>query len=788
MRVKKENKVILFLLIVALLVLIVSLIPTVAADSPDANKCSLWCKILRFFGITSRVVETAQCPSGMISYWGFKEGSGITAYDSYDANHGTLVNGPVWTTGKVDGALSFDGVDDYVNIPSSIIWQLGSNWGIEMWAYPTSYKASYNTLYSWIPGGWLQIFIDGSGYIKIASDTQGEQTWTGQSIPLSQWSHVAIVSNADTATVYINSQSAGAKTLTVPTGTANIRIGWDGCTIENCGTNRQFNGIIDEVAIYNRTLTASEVQQHYENGLAGKGYCEVITPVCGDGFIGYGEECDDGNTVSGDGCSATCIVEAGYVCIGQPSVCSLDSDGDGTLDSIDACNNPDAPEGMISYWGFKEGSGTTAADSYDANPGTLVNGPVWTTGKVNGALSFDGVDDYVQVPHSASLSPTNTITMEAWIYPKKLLISSYESHEFFVSKGGTSGYALWYWDGTSKYIVIDVYGKSRRYLNLHREFFALNQWNHLVGVYDGQNIIGYVNGVEKGRKYVGTDSIGSTSYYPLIFGAASTYPGSPFNGMIDEVAIYNRALSAEEIQQHYQNGLAGKGYCEVITSVCGDGLIEGTEECDDSNIASGDGCSATCTVEAGYICVGQPSVCSLDSDGDGIADHIDNCPAIANADQLDTDGDGVGDACDNCPAIANPGQEDSDGDGVGDACDPDDDNDGILNDVDECPGSTIDNINLNPNQYAQNIDFGAFECGRNNDQSIVYDMTITKGCTCKQIVEKLEAGEGHLKKGCSPSLMEEWTGISAEPDRKARIGISNGITGRVIDFFYSLFR
>ncbi len=67
-------------------------------------------------------------------------------------------------------------------------------------------------------------------------------------------------------------------------------------------------------------------------------------------------------------------------------------------------------------------------------------------------------------------------------------------------------------------------------------------------------------------------------------------------------------------------------------------------------------------------------------------------------------------------------------------------------------------------------------------------MTITKGCTCKQIVEKLNAGEGHLKKGCSPSLMEEWTGISAEPDRKAGIGISKGITGRVIDFFYRLFR
>jgi len=76
----------------------------------------------------------------------------------------------------------------------------------------------------------------------------------------------------------------------------------------------------------------------------------------------------------------------------------------------------------------------------------------------------------------------------------------------------------------------------------------------------------------------------------------------------------------------------------------------------------------------------------IDTDGDGIADNVDNCPAIANASQADADGDGVGDICDssavidtdhdsiadssdNCPAIANPTQSDSDGDGIGDACD-----------------------------------------------------------------------------------------------------------------------
>jgi len=98
------------------------------------------------------------------------------------------------------------------------------------------------------------------------------------------------------------------------------------------------------------------------------------------------------------------------------------------------------------------------------------------------------------------------------------------------------------------------------------------------------------------------------------------------------------------------------------------------------------------------------------------------------------------------------------------------DYDGVPNDVDMCLGSLPDDISLNPNQYAQNASFGPFEVGPNNDQSSVYDMSTTYGCTCTQIVEELGAGKGHLKKGCSPSLMEEWTGVSANPDRKAGIG------------------
>jgi hypothetical protein len=109
--------------------------------------------------------------------------------------------------------------------------------------------------------------------------------------------------------------------------------------------------------------------------------------------------------------------------------------------------------------------------------------------------------------------------------------------------------------------------------------------------------------------------------------------------------------------------------------------------------------------------------------------------------------------------------------GVADDLDADSDGMNDCSGADKCLGSMADNIALNPNQYAQNnFATSAFESGPSNDQSIVYNMQNTKGCTCKQIVAKLGIGIGQIMKGCAPGIMQQWTGIDQNPDRVAGIG------------------
>jgi len=223
---------------------------------------------------------------------------------------------------------------------------------------------------------------------------------------------------------------------------------------------------------------------------------------------------------------------------------------------------------LVGWWKFNEGTGTNAQDfSTYGNNGTLKNMnhgidnctgncSGWTTsGKFGSALQFDGVDDYVDFGTDSSLSMTRAITMETWVFPTINVTFRPRIIRFGVSESNNQGSHLAFGGGTGN-DSFEFYvgnGSVRKYA---RSLQTLNSWSHIIGTFDGNNVKLYVNGVNTDSDSFGYQtniSYNNSNHYVGIY--SNTGTKSPFNGTIDEVRIYNRALSEEEINASYNAGV-----------------------------------------------------------------------------------------------------------------------------------------------------------------------------------------------------------------------------------------
>jgi hypothetical protein len=209
-------------------------------------------------------------------------------------------------------------------------------------------------------------------------------------------------------------------------------------------------------------------------------------------------------------------------------------------------------EGLVGYWRFNEGSGSATADSSgNGNAGTLNNGPAWVDGRFGEALSFDGDDDYVRVEASSSLDVTSQVTVETWVYPRAY-VDSTGMASAIISRTHLNGghiYMLSIYPDSHKasYSVNPIPWEHSSDADL-----PLNTWTHLAMTYDGVYVRLYMNGAFD-SSYPLSESIQTTSNW-LAFGCIPCGPHGGvgtyayFNGVIDDVRIYNRALSQQEIQ------------------------------------------------------------------------------------------------------------------------------------------------------------------------------------------------------------------------------------------------
>jgi len=178
------------------------------------------------------------------------------------------------------------------------------------------------------------------------------------------------------------------------------------------------------------------------------------------------------------------------------------------------------------------------------NNGTI-HGATYTDGKFGKALSFDGSDDYVDCGNDSSLDITEAITVETWVKP-----AQNSDHAGIAAKEhytNNQGWVLIQLSGTDWYFRI--YNGATYKAVSESNSVDLNTWQHVVATYDKQYMRLYKNGVQIGTPTACDWSIATTSE-PLCIGYRSSV-GQHFSGIIDEVRIYNRALSADEIKMHY---------------------------------------------------------------------------------------------------------------------------------------------------------------------------------------------------------------------------------------------
>jgi glucose/arabinose dehydrogenase len=198
------------------------------------------------------------------------------------------------------------------------------------------------------------------------------------------------------------------------------------------------------------------------------------------------------------------------------------------------------PPGLVGAWGFSEGLGSVAGDSSGAGNGGAISGPVWTTaGKFGSALTFDGVNDWVSVPDAASLD-VSRMTLEAWVRPT--LLGAWRTVLLKERPGGIV-YGLYVSQSASRPVgQVDIGGERDA---LGTAAVPLNAWTHLAVTYDGSMLRLFVNGVASGTAAF-TGSIPASTGV-LRIGGNSIW-GEWFRGSLDELRLYNRALSPAEIQ------------------------------------------------------------------------------------------------------------------------------------------------------------------------------------------------------------------------------------------------
>jgi cysteine-rich repeat protein len=346
------------------------------------------------------------------------------------------------------------------------------------------------------------------------------------------------------------------------------------------------------------------------------------TIVCGDGVISKGEDCDDGNTDDGDGCSATCTFEAGWTCKSAPSVCTTIC-GDAVLAGGELCDDGNATAGdgcstgcLVEYgWTC---TGAPSKCSVVCGDGIIFGGEKCDDGNT---LPGDGCDEHCNVEPGFTCEGVPSACTTGC--GDGVIAGNETCDDHNVVAG----------DGCSATCTVEP-------------SFSCTGEPSICTTACGDGKVKGVETCDDGNLVSGDGCSATCTTEPgyACGGQPSVCVAGCGDGVIvspNELCDDGNLTSGDGCSAgcKIEAGFKCFGTPSFCLATCGDGNLASVEGCDDGNLTSGDGCSQGCKVEVGFHCSGSPSVCHTNC-GDGVTGGTEACD----------DGNAVsGDGCDsNC--------------------------------------------------------------------------------------------------------------------------------------------
>ena len=473
-----------------------------------------------------------QPETGLLGRWTFDEGSGDVVYDvSGNQKHGTMKNMHTtnsWTEGTSGTALEFDGIDDNLTIPD-----LGDEYRtISMWIKP--YNMYEKKILKISPSSGEDLTLDwgnkgnqdpaGSLYVRSTSYSTWLARGNSKYFHNNSWHHLAVrwdvgASHYELFADGINKGKEGNNANQTPL----INSGSLECS--------EYLGKLDDLRIYSRSLSDVEIMS-----------------LCAD--------------QDGDGLTDIREAELGT----NPNLADTDGDGDSDSSELSAETSPTDPtetimsksleNGLQVHLAFDETNGTTAYDSSGNHKhatlyGFESNQTSFVQGQIGNAVKFDGVDDYIMLPNALEINYTFSFWIKTttnlgdanssnWDGQIGLITSPVNKHAMMLSEGKFK-----IWSGTD----VACRMTSQVYVNN-------GLWMHLAAsrtqAYSGGSKVGNFNMYLNGSLDSSTQKDNTRFSDGAILHIGKTHDGSIYyNGIIDDIRIYDRKLSDLEVQALY---------------------------------------------------------------------------------------------------------------------------------------------------------------------------------------------------------------------------------------------